>query len=358
MNKERNIYFDVLRGFFIFLALWQHYAYFLNVYFIDYFRESELIGFLYKNFEGQVGLTQNYLPSDNITVTLSDVFTPFVSQIFLTLACFNLARPLEEFKKVFSKKIKSFVSIFLFFYLENIIVSTSAGDALSLNPINTWMMVLAFISCLYYLFDYKFLFFAIPISFLLVGDYNFGIEDLIKSAFHPDFRIDASPHYFFPSSLVGFALGLINTNGKNKKIFKILLPLFGFMFIVGRVYSPQYATAMFDILLNEHLKALTVSGTLEILGIQGFLVCLAMILPKVRFLNFFEYVGKESLFIFAIHRIFFLKIWIPLYIHIILLMGFPLKNNIPLVWGSIFLNIFFCMALKKSRIIQTILGDK
>jgi len=356
MNKERNIYFDVLRGFFIFLALWQHYAYFLNVYFIDYFRESEIVGLFYKNFYEQVKLSQNYLPTDALSVWASNTFTPFVSQVFLTLACFNLARPIDEFKQVFSKKIKLFIAIFVFFYIENIVVSSSAGDALSLNPINTWMLVLIFISCLYYVFDYRFLYVAIPVSLVLVGDYDFKIESFFREVFHPDFTIDASPHYFFPSAFMGFSLGLLNN--KNKNVFKVLLPGFLLLFLIGKFLGPHYSTADFDVFLNEHLKAMTLLGTFEIVGIQGFIICLAWLLPPVRFLKVFEYIGKESILLFAMHRLFFLKIWIPLYIHTVLLLGFNLTNNFILIWSSILLNIFFCMVIKKSRIIQTILGDK
>ena len=356
MNKERNIYFDILRGFFIFLALWQHYAYFLNVYFIDYFRESEIVSLFYKNFYEQVQLTQNYLPTDALSVWASNTFTPFVSQVFLTLACFNLAKHHEEFKKVFASKIKLFLAIFVFFYFENILVATSAGDALSLNPINTWMIVLICISALYYVFDYKFLFFAIPISLFLVGDYDFGMESYFRDIFHPDFTIDASPHYFFPSAFVGFALGLINL--KNRHWFKLLLPAFVLIFLVGKIFGPEYSTANFDVFLNEHLKAVTILGTFEIIGTQGILICLSWVLPQKNILKTFQYVGRESIFIFAMHRVFFLKLWMPLYIHGVLLLGFNLTNNFVLIWTSIVLNVLFCLSLKKSGIIKKIMGDK
>ena len=52
-NKTRIVNLDVLRGFFVSLALLQHFAYYWNIWFIDHFKSNnELISIYFQQLMG------------------------------------------------------------------------------------------------------------------------------------------------------------------------------------------------------------------------------------------------------------------------------------------------------------------
>jgi hypothetical protein len=90
------------------------------------------------------------IASDNINYWLAIIFTPWVSQIYLTMSAFNLARKDQlSFSEGMTAKFKAFGLIFLYFVFENFIVAPNFGQALSFYPIMLWMVVLTLLSVIY-----------------------------------------------------------------------------------------------------------------------------------------------------------------------------------------------------------------
>lgn len=88
--------------------------------------------------------------SDFYNHLLAIVFTPWVSQIYLTMAAFNLAKKDQlTFRSEIGNKFKVFGMILLYFILENFIVAPNTGQAVSFYPIMLWMIILGFISLIY-----------------------------------------------------------------------------------------------------------------------------------------------------------------------------------------------------------------
>jgi hypothetical protein len=87
--SSRIVNLDFLRGLFIILALDQHFTYYINVWYVDYFRDAMALTSTYAVHFPMIGKT---VPTDSINHWLAIVFTPWVSQIYLTMAAFNLAK--------------------------------------------------------------------------------------------------------------------------------------------------------------------------------------------------------------------------------------------------------------------------
>jgi len=97
------------------LALDQHFAYYLNVWYVDYFRDAIALGTTYAHLLPQIGKN---LSTGPIEYWLALIFTPWVSQIYLTMSAFNLAKKTQdEFRQKLIEKIKILGLIFLFFII-------------------------------------------------------------------------------------------------------------------------------------------------------------------------------------------------------------------------------------------------
>lgn len=81
---------DLLRGLVIFMAVFEHYTGYLNYWYIDFFnREHALWDSFYLSHKAMAG---QLLPMDHLTAQVSAWLIPWVSQIYLALAAFNLSR--------------------------------------------------------------------------------------------------------------------------------------------------------------------------------------------------------------------------------------------------------------------------
>src|SRR5690606_16306934 len=90
MDAPKRVHcLDFLRGFFVFLALWQHFGYYLNFWYVDYFGGwsywENLLDF-HKPFLGR------QLSVDSVSTWAAWCFTPWVSQFYLFLAAINHAK--------------------------------------------------------------------------------------------------------------------------------------------------------------------------------------------------------------------------------------------------------------------------
>lgn len=352
--EQRLENFDFLRGVFIFLALYQHFTVYLNYWFVDYFKEEAFLESLYSVFQGYMGVR---LPADDIATTFAWIFTAWVSQIYLTLAAFNLSkRNKEDFKKVLPTKLKVFFSIYLFFLLESFIVAPNLGAALSFSPIMAWMVILTLIAVLYSCFGERGVFILLLLSFtrwLVPHSMNFSIdlEIWLHEWVHPDFEYDARIEYFLTSGCLGFLLGRFYYGFQQWKRYQAALIALGVAFCLPwLILGDSYEIDKFNLFATEHDLAKDFLGSLYIYGAQLILIpsFLWFQVKNIKFkVPFFHWVGVYSLLVFAFHRIFMVHIGGPLWAYItgVVLEQRPVNNSYT-AWILIIFCVFLCWVVK------------
>jgi hypothetical protein len=365
-SEKRIIWFDVLRGFFIWLALWEHYGCMLNTWYMWYFKESNALSVgLYESHQKMIG---SFNHPDSVSMWAGHTFIPWVTEIYLTMAAFNLAkRSQEEFSKTWLNKIWLFFLIFCFFVGEKFIVATSFGEAISLSPLLTWMIVLSIISVLYRFMGLTGVVFLFVISMLQwwLPFPSGSLELWMQTNVHPMMNLDAGLQHFASSGALGFMLGYLYYHypkllGKLQWGYLILAGLV--LGVVGNYFAPPFDFPFTDLYRDEHLKTSTFPGTIEILGIQMVVIILALVahmkgikIPKV--LSLLLWMGVNSLAIFAFHRIFFMQMWMPVVTWVTAYMHTTIPNNTWFIWSAIGVHLVFSYWLIKSRIFRIIMRD-
>ncbi len=310
--------FDILRGFFILLALLEHYTYYNNVWFLYFFKNTGALEASYSSYSSVVGKA---LPMDGILYFLSITFIPWVSQIYLTLAAFNLSRRDKlSFRTVMGAKFKIFGLLFLFFTLENFLVAPNFGGALSLYPIQTWMLLLGALTLIYGIFGTPGVIVWMVVGLItqaLPTEIYDQVEGLFQVLWHPDFEIDARPHYFWVSSCMGFLIGRLYYNGKLNSIKPLVgMTVFGVLLCLPYWLGDRpFTIDLYNIFKTEHDLSYFLEGNLYLWGTQLILLSFALKLEKLKLsrpLPLLTYVGIASLPIFALHRIFYIHLFGPI----------------------------------------------
>lgn len=356
--EQRLENFDFLRGIFIFLALYQHFTVYLSYWFVDYFNEQAYLESLYSVFQGYMGVR---LPADEVTTTFAWIFTAWVSQIYLTLAAFNLSkRNRIEFKKILPSKLKVFLSIYLFFLLEAFVVAPNLGRSLSFSPIMAWMVILTFISLLYSYFGERGVFILLCLSFtrwLVPHSMNLSVdfEIWVQEWIHPAFEYDARIEYFLSSGCLGFLIGRFYYGFTQWRRYQLSLIFLGVVLCVPWiVIGEPYEIDKFNLFSTEHDLAEDFLGSLYIYGAQLILIpsflWLQMKNVKLK-IPFFHWIGVYSILVFAFHRIFMVHIGGPLwaYTTAVVLEQRPV-NNFYTAWVLIGFCVFLCWLIKKTNL--------
>ena len=362
-DRIKNL--DFLRGFFVLLALDQHFSYYLNVWYLDYFRDSMALKTTYASHFPLIGKTLSVGP---IEYWLALIFTPWVSQIYLTMSAFNLAkRSQEDFKGNLSSKLKIFGLIFLFFILENFIVAPNTGEAISFYPIMLWMIVLSLLSVLYKnlgiraiaALTFISLFrFVVPID--LLSDFW---ESAIKNMFHPGYEYDARLEYFILSGCLGFFMGHIHYHKfnlrKKKNTYFILSGLF--FIVLFYFFGDKFTIDPSNVFSTEHTLAGTFWGTLYILGVQGLVISLFLLLEEKNItfnLPVINWIGMNSLLVFSLHRILFVKFIAPASAMMGNFLGYTLSPSSIQLYIYITFTLIICYIIKRTPIIEIIFQRK
>lgn len=365
ISKSRIVNLDFLRGLFIILALDQHFTYYINMWYVEYFRDAIALTSTYKVHFPMIG---KQIATDQFNMLLDYIFTPWVSQVYLTLATFNLARKSQSlFKDELGSKLKTFGLIFIFFLMENFIVAPNMGQAISFYPIMLWMIIMSILSICYSYFGIRAI---LVLTLLSLFRWIFPI-DLISDFFqngmvynvHPGFEYDARIEYFFTSGCLGFIMGYVHYHKPNFRHLKdIYFMLMGLVFVAFYLaYGDPYIQDATDVFFHEHDLARTFSGTLYILGIQSILISLFLWMEKKSFrLNIpvFNWVGRNSILIFGFHRIFFVRILAPLSILVGTWFNRPIGASTLELYTYVGITLLFCYFIKVSRLGDIILQRK
>jgi hypothetical protein len=359
-KKTRNVNLDVLRGFFVSLALLQHFAYYWNIWFIDHFKDHDRGVFSFYN--DLVG--KNIILEDPIAFHLLVFFTPWVSQVYLSLAAFNLSfRDHHDFIRVFPKKIKIFISLFIFFVFENFLVAATFGEAISFYPLMSWMVILTLIATVYKFFNIKGVIILFILSLLSWSTSDIFIwgdqfERFVRFNVHPYFEYDARIEYFLPSGCIGFLLGHLHFHKEKWGDARYFFAMAFGVIIIGvyNIFGEPFTLNRFDILATEHDLAETFFGTLNIIGINSFVIMLFSMLNQknihLAFLKPLKWIGINSLLIFGLHRILFVHLIAPIRVYLGAVFNWPIYPSFFNELTHLIIVCFIVYLIQKSNIIE------
>jgi len=359
--ENRIVNFDFLRGFFVVLALLEHYSYYANRWYLDYFKEFNALKTVYASHYPMIG---KVLLSDLGTNILALIFVPWVSQIYLSLACFNVAKKSkDELLPQLNKTLKYLMILFGVFYVENFLVSSDFGQAISFNPIMLWMLVLMIINSLYAHYGIKGIWILFGLSFLrwvLPLDYlSNGFEEVVRDFIHPSFEYDARVEYFLTSGYIGFIMGYYYYHKKDWQLKQMLsLSIVSTLIIACYfIFTPGYQNDPSDIYKYEHECAKSLIGSLYIWSVIVLIFNLFLIFEKknIKFdLQLFNWVGRNSLFVFVTHKIFYLKIIMPITNFIYANLGWYFENNYYVIISQAMITLCLCWIVLKLNIVNII----
>lgn len=358
--SRRVLCLDFLRGFFVFLALWQHFGFYINYWYVSYYGGWSFWGDLFGPHAEFVG---QQIAVDKVSVWAAWFFTPWVSQIYLFLAAFNLAKMNENCdRKIVNQKIALFFGLFLLFTFENFIVAPNVGEAVSLYPLQTWMLLLALV-----LFSFRYLGEKAIWILFLFGLTKFGLpldslftsaEQFFRNTIHENFEIDARPDYFLSSACLGFLLGREWWVGKGEKLKNWLIA--GVIaFVLWYIFGESFTVNPKDVFFTEHDLAKKFIGLIGIHGIEIVIVSAFLYLKKNKYdinLSFFNWIGRYSLLVFFLHRIIFLKIIMPFRMVIYNLFDYPIRGIFIEFWLYVSMIVLAAWIIKKLKILVFLEG--
>lgn len=365
ISKTRIVNLDFLRGLFIILALDQHFTYYINMWYVQYFRDAIALTTTYKIHFPMIG---HQISTDPFNHLLGLIFTPWVSQVYLTLASFNLARNAQSlFRDELGQKLKIFSLIFILFLMENFIVAPNMGQAISFYPIMLWMVIMSVLSIVYSFTGIKGI---LVLTVMSLFRFLFPIE-LISNLFqnlmvynvHPGFEYDARIEYFFTSGCLGFIMGYVHYHKPSyQRVKDLYFILMGAVFVAFYLaYGDTFIIDPSDAFAHEHDLAQNFSGTLYILGIQAMVISAFLWLERknIRFnVPVFNWVGINSILIFAFHRIFFVRILAPISVLWGSLYGRTIGASTVELYTYVGITIAVCYFVKVSRIGEILLQKK
>lgn len=364
-TKTRIVNLDFLRGLFIILALDQHFTYYINMWYVEYFRDAIALTSTYKIHFPMIG---QQIATDRFNHLLGVIFTPWVSQIYLTLASFNLAKKSQHlFKEGLGQKLKVFALIYIFFLMENFIVAPNLGQAISFYPIMLWMIVMSLLAIVYSFVGIRGILVLTVLSlfrWVLPMDLISNLfQSVIVYNIHPGFEYDARIEYFFTSGCLGFLMGHVHYHKPNLKHLKdIYFILMGIVFVAFYLaYGETFIIDPANAFAHEHDLAQSFSGTLYILGIQAIVISGFLWLERksIRFkIPVVNWVGLNSILIFAFHRIFFVRILAPLSVLFGSMYGRTLGASTLELYAYVGITIAVCYFIKTSRMGDIILQRK
>jgi hypothetical protein len=356
---------DFLLGFFIILALDEHFTYYLNMWYVEYFHEIPAIKTTYQIHFPMIG---KQLSTDYFNYVIGVFFIPWVSQIYLALSAFNLA---SKDAKVLNENLLSRMKIFglisIIFIIENFIVAPDFGQAISIYPIIIWMIILALLSIVYSKLGIKGVVGLLIISlsrwFLPVDQISNHFQEYVALHIHPNFEYDARIEYFLTSGCLGFVLGYIHYHLDDYKEKKdIGLMTVGIIMVLAYLATgPDFIGNTSNAYAHEHSFTNSLFGNIFIWGMEIFTISMFLYLEfkniRIKFAPI-NWIGENSLIVFTFHRVFFVKLIAPISMFVGSMCGRTLSASSIEVFTYVFIAISMSWALKKLRLVKIIFPSK
>ncbi|PTU63381.1 hypothetical protein DB032_23405 [Chromobacterium sp. Panama] len=356
---------DFLRGIFILMAIFQHYTGYLNYWYIDFFHHEQ--AYHQGVYDSHLPMLGKFNPMDELSRMLAMYLIPWVSQIYLMLAAFNLAlRDQQASRTVMWNKLRLLGALLLVFVLEGFLISPSLGEALSFYPQMLWMILLALFCVVYSYAGVRGMLalavLAVSAPWLLTGDPFAAFEGWMQANIHPAYEFDARVDLFAASGALGFLYGWLWAHrpyqraALNYWVLAISASCLALYFYSGE--SPQLSAE--DIYSAEHELALSFSGLLGILGMEFGVVALVLILHERgialcwRPLN---WIGFYSLTVFIFHKVLFIHLFGPVLQWVTARLDTTMPNNFFLNAFLVLCAVAAAWVIKRSGVVDRLTGS-
>ncbi|MHC6528932.1 hypothetical protein [Vibrio proteolyticus] len=363
-NKQRIVSLDFLRGLVIFMAVFEHYTGYLNYWYKDFFiREYESWDTVYTSHLPMIG---KLLPMDSITANMCLWLVPWVSQIYLALAAFNLAmKTQEQVRAKLAQKLLLFASIIGVLYVEGFVIAPNFGEAISFYPVMLWMVLLALFSLVYGLFGIRGMMVVTVLSFFVaqlgIPDALSSFEAMVRHYVHPDYELDARLDLFMASGCLGFMYGWVwhhkphMRDMLNQGVMLLSVLALALFFTFDSIGTISLA----DVYAEEHSLAENTFGRMGIWGTE-FLVISTLLWLHSKGIDVswrpLNWIGMFSLTVFIFHKSIFIFLWGPLMTLITAKLGMTLVNNFFVIFTLSSLSILMIYGFKRSGIICHLMG--
>ncbi|MDB2384754.1 hypothetical protein N9V90_02855, partial [Endozoicomonas sp.] len=308
------------------------------------------------------------LPMDALSASLTTYLIPWVSQIYLALAAFNLSRkPQTVFSPELKNKLVLFAACYLALLAESMLVAPNFGEAISFYPVMLWMLLLALFSTIYALFGINGMLLLIPLAaistFLLDNSLFTPAQTWMQTHVHEDFEIDSHFNQFILSGCLGFVYGWFWHHGQRGKKYinhmVIMTSLYAFLAYLLGGELPMIDR--YNIYAHEHDMNSSLINHLGVLGIEFLVLSTVLILHQKQIslkwkpLN---WVGVYSLPIFLLHKIIFVHFWGPLLTIITAIANSQLTNSFWILVILTVTTLIFIYAIACSRTISLPFGKQ
>lgn len=342
--KSRNAYLDVVRGLLILFACSEHFTQFLNDWYIETFKKSDIIDLnavpvLVQQYFYHLKFLGHILSADPISSVIALMFVPWVTHMFIGFAGYNIVRKKPTaIKQNLAQINKGLLFMFFLFYAENFVVTREFFGGLLMLPVVAWMLILIFSNYIYGFFGLSGVLLTFILSLALKVISNLGYFQInyfshLISSIHPRVVESTEPLNYLPACLAGMLIGIIlNQKERSSPIFKKLAFLFGASTLFFLWNSRQlFKHDPLHVFSYDELLTTNNFGVLFIISIIGVSLTLLHQLDKKnppKWLLPLQYVGANSLGIFLIHRILFIDILAPIRFHLGSYFKLPMTNNI------------------------------
>lgn len=340
--KNRNGYLDIVRGILILFACSEHFAHFLSLWYIEYFKKSDIIDLkrihpLVENYLFHLNYIGDYLTPDPIGSTLALMFVPWVTHLFIGFAGYNISRKNpEQLKQGINKINIGLLCMFLLFYAENFIVIREFFGGILISPIIAWMIILFLSNNIYAYFSFRGILLSLIFSIALKMVSNFGYFQIsffskIISSIHP--RMEATePLNYLPSCLMGVLVGaFLNQKSRTRLFYKKTTIFFGALTIFFLwqsrslfKHNPNNIFSFDELLISNNFGVLFI---LSIISVSLIILHQLNNVETPKTLKPLQYVGINSLGIFLIHRVLFIGVLAPIRFHVGSYFKIPMSIN-------------------------------
>ena len=361
---DRVFGLDFLRGLFVVMAVFEHYCGYFNFWYVDFFhREMPFWDTIYASHRDMAGVA---LPIDHLSATLFVYFIPWVSQIYLALAAFNLSRrPQAEFASDLNKKLMVFGGAYIALLVESFITAPSFGEAISFYPVMLWMLLLALFSMIYARFGIMGMLLFTPLAVMSAFGTDESLFTMIQSwgqsNIHDDFEIDSYFNQFMLSGCLGFIYGWFwHHNQKIKDVINYRVFIVSACALAAYlIWGDSPSIDVHDVYANEHEMSTSMINYLGVLGMEFLVMSLVLILHQTNISLKWKpinWIGVYSLPIFLLHKVIFVHFWGPLLLIITAWANSQLFQNFWLVASLTLLTIAAIYGVERSGAISLPFG--
>lgn len=316
----RWVSLDCLRGVAIVLALYQHFGHLLAFWYRAYIKPFHFNDPAYQS-HAQAYHEGWLLFVDGTSRWFLENLTPWITHLYIVLAGVNIGlKSPAETRARLRQRLFVFAALLYFFTLENFAVSMSFGDAVSIYPLQMWMVLLALLNVVYasagmkgaaLVFGGSFARFLIPLDAAAES-----LQTTLAHMVHRDWEYNARFEYYVGSAALGVLLGDRLRRGVSIRMHAGVFALssIAVLCIVLTWRPPVFKEV--DYFLHEFALIRSVVGTFGILVTCLFWVSGVVLVERLLTfprLPLFYWAGASSLLIFALHRICFVHVTLPVY---------------------------------------------